>query len=174
MCTVRMMHSTTTVLLQQCMASMPVMKHAICSTLELTNEALYIIGQPYQQMCSFCVAVFPFKVYIICTLSLLLTTVFPALIITSSPSVLASLSQQCKHSTACSFCSFLPVIAVSHHGVDPSVINEAYEQNALLFDLPMEDKMALLADSNSRGYTPFRVSTPRPAYCYVQTHYAHF
>ncbi|MEW5304578.1 MAG: hypothetical protein WDW38_009303 [Sanguina aurantia] len=63
-----------------------------------------------------------------------------------------------------SACEEVGFFYVSHHGVDPSVIAEAYEQNALLFDLPMGDKMALLADSNSRGYTPFREETLDPAH----------
>ena len=65
---------------------------------------------------------------------------------------------------------------VTNHGVDRGLLEAVFAQSKGLFDLPMEEKMALLRSANHRGYTPpyaekldassqfvGRVSLPSPA-----------
>ncbi|CAD6211703.1 unnamed protein product [Miscanthus lutarioriparius] len=43
---------------------------------------------------------------------------------------------------------------VTNHGVDRGLLEAVFAQSKGLFDLPMEEKMALLRSANHRGYTP--------------------
>ncbi|GFR50656.1 hypothetical protein Agub_g12905, partial [Astrephomene gubernaculifera] len=62
--------------------------------------------------------------------------------------------------TACTDSGFF---YVRNHGVPQTLIDATFEQQRALFSQPMETKMALLQDSNNRGYTPFREETLDPA-----------
>ncbi|XP_020399379.1 uncharacterized isoform X2 [Zea mays] len=43
---------------------------------------------------------------------------------------------------------------VTNHGVDRGLLEAVFAESKRFFDLPMEDKMALLRGANHRGYTP--------------------
>ena len=43
---------------------------------------------------------------------------------------------------------------VTNHGVDRGLLQAVFAQSKGFFDLPMEEKMALLRSANHRGYTP--------------------
>lgn len=43
---------------------------------------------------------------------------------------------------------------VTNHGVDRGLLEAVFAQSKGFFDLPMEEKMALLRSANHRGYTP--------------------
>ncbi|GAQ82514.1 hypothetical protein KFL_001140020 [Klebsormidium nitens] len=51
-------------------------------------------------------------------------------------------------------CTNLGFFYVSDHGVDESLVQAAFEQCCLFFNLPEEKKRKCLQDSNNRGYTP--------------------
>lgn len=57
----------------------------------------------------------------------------------------------------------LPPSAAANHSIDQQTVNAAFAAIRALFDLPLEAKMALLADVNNRGYTPFAEETLDPA-----------
>ncbi|TVU23296.1 hypothetical protein EJB05_25652, partial [Eragrostis curvula] len=43
---------------------------------------------------------------------------------------------------------------VTNHGVDRGLLEQLFAQSKGFFELPMEEKMALLRGANHRGYTP--------------------
>lgn len=45
--------------------------------------------------------------------------------------------------------------AVGGHGIPSSLVDGTMDANRKLFSLPLEQKQALLADENNRGWTPF-------------------
>ncbi|KAF5837451.1 hypothetical protein DUNSADRAFT_4367 [Dunaliella salina] len=50
---------------------------------------------------------------------------------------------------------------VGGHGIPSSLVDGTMDANRKLFSLPLEQKQALLADENNRGWTPFgEVRTP--------------
>ncbi|DBA70484.1 TPA: hypothetical protein ACH3X2_011889 [Trebouxia sp. C0005] len=51
---------------------------------------------------------------------------------------------------------------VSNHNVLEEVIEEHWLQNKAFFNLPLEDKLTIVADSNNRGYTPMAEQTLDP------------
>lgn len=48
------------------------------------------------------------------------------------------------------------------HGIDPTLIEEVFQQSKLLFDLPIEDKVALSDHEITRGYTAMQEETLDP------------
>lgn len=46
---------------------------------------------------------------------------------------------------------------MANHGIPASLVADYFDQLRRLFELPLEEKMALLADDNNRGYTPLHV-----------------
>ncbi|DBB09057.1 TPA: hypothetical protein ACH3X3_007680 [Trebouxia sp. C0006] len=51
---------------------------------------------------------------------------------------------------------------VSNHGVAQQIIENQWQQNRAFFDLPLKEKLLILADSNGRGYTPFSAESLDP------------
>ncbi|KAL3133076.1 hypothetical protein ABBQ38_006978 [Trebouxia sp. C0009 RCD-2024] len=51
---------------------------------------------------------------------------------------------------------------VANHGVPERVIEEHWLQSRAFFNLPITNKLSLLADSNNRGYTPMAEETLDP------------
>ncbi len=51
-----------------------------------------------------------------------------------------------QHTQHLSHCS----VAVSNHGVEPHIIENQWQQNRAFFDLPLKEKLLILADSNGR------------------------
>lgn len=60
-------------------------------------------------------------------------------------------------------CSGPGFFYVRNHGVAAGLVEETFEQSRRLFALPLEEKRRLLADENSRGWTPFEEETLDPA-----------
>lgn len=48
-------------------------------------------------------------------------------------------------------------VIVTHHGIQPSLLNAAYEESAKVFDLPMETKLRYERPDHQVGFTPFGV-----------------
>jgi len=46
---------------------------------------------------------------------------------------------------------------ISGHGVSPKLLSDAFEQSKLFFELPLEEKMEMVASeaNKNRGYTPW-------------------
>jgi len=55
-------------------------------------------------------------------------------------------SERQPHKQHLSNCS----VAVSNHGVEPHIIENQWQQNRAFFNLPLKDKLLILADSNGR------------------------
>ncbi len=53
-------------------------------------------------------------------------------------------------------CEHVGFLYVSGHGVPGDLWEDVFRLNRALFALPIEDKRALVADSNNRGWTPFK------------------
>jgi isopenicillin N synthase-like dioxygenase len=60
-------------------------------------------------------------------------------------------------------CEDIGFFVLRNHGVDDRFRSKTFEQAAAFFALPMEKKMAVLADSNSRGYTRYQEETLDPS-----------
>ena len=60
-------------------------------------------------------------------------------------------------------CEDIGFFVICNHGVDDKVRSRAFEQSAAFFAMPMEKKLALLADKNSRGYTRYQEETLDPS-----------
>lgn len=54
------------------------------------------------------------------------------------------------------------ICAVKNHGLKESLQSDLFEQCTQFFDLPLEEKMKILADKNNRGYTPYKEETLSP------------
>eukprot|EP00892_Ulva_mutabilis_P011153 jgi/Ulvmu1/840/UM010_0214.1 len=51
---------------------------------------------------------------------------------------------------------------VKNHGLEESLQSDLFKQCGEFFDLPLEEKMKILADKNNRGYTPYKEETLSP------------
>lgn len=52
---------------------------------------------------------------------------------------------------------------VENHGVSEDVIGEVFRKSKAFFSLGIDDKMAVKADKNNRGFTPMHEETLDPA-----------
>ncbi|GAB2253281.1 hypothetical protein Droror1_Dr00006128 [Drosera rotundifolia] len=67
----------------------------------------------------------------------------------SEPDIRASVSLLKQ---ACLDCGFFYVI---NHGISQEFMNEVFDQSKKFFSLPMNEKMKVLRNEKTRGYTPF-------------------
>ena len=63
----------------------------------------------------------------------------------------------------CAACEDIGFFVLRNHGVDDQVRSKAFQQSAAFFAMPMEKKMTVLADKNSRGYTRYQEETLDPS-----------
>ncbi|WIA38103.1 hypothetical protein OEZ86_001465 [Tetradesmus obliquus] len=60
-------------------------------------------------------------------------------------------------------CSGPGFFYAANHGIPQELLSELFKQMRAAFALPEQDKMAMLADENNRGYTPYAEETLDPA-----------
>jgi hypothetical protein len=52
---------------------------------------------------------------------------------------------------------------ITAHGIEEAFISHVFDQTRKLFALPLDEKQAMKADSNNRGWTPYQEETLDPA-----------